>query len=421
MPHGRFAAVLVLFFGAWAAAVPTAADDWPRFRGPNGTGVSHDKDVPSEVDAGKNLLWKVAIPGAGNSSPVIAGGKIFLQSSSSDGSERHIFCLALDDGQTLWHRGTPGTEARIHPRSSLASCSAAVGGGRVFIPFWDGRRLSIAAYGFDGEPQWNADLGDFESQHGAGHSPIVVGDLVILANDQDGKSEVIALRASDGTVAWRKPRPPFKACYSTPLLYEEPGADPALLVTSTAGVAGYDPHSGNEKWHWNWTSNDKVLRTVSSPIVCQGLVFFTAGNGPGDRHAAAVRLDGRATGELPASQLAWETRKTFPYVPCLLSQGEHLYFVNDEGIAGCYVARTGKKVWEQRLGGIGNVTASPLLIDGRVYAIGENGSVRVFAADTKFKLLSQGELGETIRATPAVADGRLLIRGSDHLFCFGKN
>ncbi|MSR57603.1 MAG: hypothetical protein EXS05_08015 [Planctomycetaceae bacterium] len=415
----RFSALLSLaILSGLGVAGSVSADDWRRFRGPNGSGVSSDKNVPIEISADKNLLWKVAIPGAGNSSPIVADGKIFLQSASEDGSERRIVCLDLNDGRTIWHRSAPGTDVKVHQKNTLASCTAAVGNGRVFMPFWDGRHLSLAAYDLDGKSLWNVDLGTFEAQHGAGHSPIVVGDLVILANDQDGTSEIVAFHAEDGGVAWRKGRPPFKACYSTPLVLDEPGAEPELVVASTAGVTGYDPRSGSEKWNWPWSTNDKSLRTVGSPIVSQGMVFFTGGNGPGDRHAVAVRLDDRA-GELPASQLAWETRKVFPYVPCLLAQGEHLYFVNDAGIAGSYVARTGKKIWEERLG-IGDVTASPLLIDGRVYVVSEIGSIRVFAAETVFKKLSEGELDEAVRATPAVADGRLLIRGKEHLFCFGK-
>lgn len=398
---------------------PAFCGDWPRFRGPNGAGTSTDRDVPIEINSKANLLWRVAIPGSGNSSPIVADGRIFLQSASSDGSERRILCLSLEDGRTIWDQTAPGTDVNLHKRSSLASGTGAAGAGRVFMPCWDGQRLALAAYDFEGNSLWNVDLGTFKAEFGAGHSPIVVGDLVILANDQDGTSEIVALNAQDGSVAWKKSRRAFKVCcYSTPLILEQPGEEPDLLVVSAAGVTGYDPRDGTEKWSWLWTTNDKSLRIISSPIVSQGMLFFTAGNGPGERQAVAVRLDGRA-GELPASQLAWEARKVFPYIPCLLAKGEHLYFVNDAGIAGCYVARTGRKVWEQRLG-VGDVTASPVLVADRIYAVSETGSIRVFAADTVFKRLSEGSLDETVRATPAVADGRLLIRGTEHLYCFGK-
>jgi outer membrane protein assembly factor BamB len=147
------------------------------------------------------------------------------------------------------------------------------------------------------------------------------------------------------------------------------------------------------------------------------MVFLTGGNGPGARHAVGVRLDGES-GNPGSAHQEWETLKLYPYVPSMLARGEHLYFVNDAGIAACALARTGEIVWQQRLG-IGNVTASPLLIDGKIYTVSENGQIKVFAAETAYREIAEGKLDEGVLATPAVADGRLLIRGSGHLYCFG--
>jgi outer membrane protein assembly factor BamB len=237
---------------------------------------------------------------------------------------------------------------------------------------------------------------------------------VILANDQDGLSEVVALDAGSGEVLWKTPRTPYRTCYSTPMLLERPGAEPELVVTSTGGVSGYDPATGSEKWNWNWESNNLHLRTVASPVVSQGLVFFSGGNGPGDRHAVAINL-----GENGPPTLAWETRKVFPYVPCMLTRGDYLYFVNDSGIAGCHLAKTGENVWTKRLEG-GNVTASPLMADGKIYAFNEAGDVFVFAAEPSFKLLASSKLNEGVMASPAVADECLIVRGREHLYCFAK-
>lgn len=398
-------------------AVSAFAADWTRFRGPNGTGVATDKNIPVEFGEGKNVLWKVAIPGSGNSSPIVSKGRIFLQTATANGEERKLLCLDLKDGRTLWEKSAPGGTAKTHPKNTLASCTAAADGTRIYMPFWDGKDLSLSAFDYDGKHLWTTPLGGFQSQHGAGHSPIIHGGKVILANDQDDFAELVALYADTGKVAWKAPRPPFKASYSTPLLLERNGSGPELLTVSTAGVAGYDPDTGSELWKWTWTSNDKQLRTVGSPIVTEGMVFFGGGNGPGDRHSVGVRIDGK--GDVTGTNLAWETRQLFPYVPCLLSKGEHLYFVNDEGIAACTVARTGQVTWKQRVPG-GKVTASPLMIDGKVYGITETGGTFVFAADTTFKLLSQGQLDEGVMASPAVSDGRLLVRGKQHLYCFGK-
>lgn len=395
-------------------ALPATASDWPRFRGPNGTGVSADSGIPVEFGEKQNLRWKVEIPGAGNSSPIVSKQKIFLQAASADGAERTLICLDLATGKIVWKKPAPGVTARTHAKNTLASCTAAADGERVYMPFWDGVKLSIAAFDYDGGHLWTRDLGLFTSQHGAGHSPLVVGQNVILANDQDGVSEVVALDAASGEVLWKTPRTPFKSCYSTPILLERPGAGPELIVTSTGGVSGYDPTTGSEKWNWNWESNNLHLRTVGSPVVSQGLVFFSGGNGPGDRHAVAVSL-----GESGPPALAWETRKVFPYVPCMLTRGDYLYFVNDSGVAACHVAKTGENVWTKRLEG-GNVTASPLMADGKIYSFTEAGNVHVLAAEPTFKLLGSSQLDEGVMASPAVADGCLIVRGKQHLYCFRK-
>jgi outer membrane protein assembly factor BamB len=408
-------ACLALFAASATWAAP--ASDWTRFRGPNGTGESRDAGVPVEIGESQNLLWKVPLAGAGNSSPVVSNGRIFLQTAGSDGADRSLVCLDLFTGKSLWSKSAPGAQAKTHAKNTLASCSAAVDGVRVYMPFWDGQNLSVSAYDCDGRHYWTTELGPFTSQHGAGHSPIVVGPHVIIANDQDGFAELVALDANTGVVAWKKSRQPFRASYSTPILVERKGHEPELLVASTQGVTGYDPATGDEHWSCAWTTNKQELRTVGSPIVCQDHVFFSGGNGPGARHAVAVNLNGKdGKGGLP--EIAWETQKDFPYVPCMLSRGENVYFINDTGIAGCFNAKTGRKVWLERLEG-GEVTASPVMVEDRIYAITENGTVFVFSADAKFKLLSTGKLEEGVKASPAVAEGRLLVRGAKSLYCFG--
>src|SRR5438045_2345686 len=171
--------------GGLLAASCAQASDWPRFRGPNGTGVSTDKGVPAEIGEGKNVLWRVEVPGSGNSSPIVSQGRIFFQTASVDGNERSLMCLDLADGKTLWSKTAPGGTARTHRKNTLASCTAATDESRVYMPFWDGRNLAVVAYSYAGEFAWSTGLGAFNSEHGAGHSPIVVGKNVIIAVDQD--------------------------------------------------------------------------------------------------------------------------------------------------------------------------------------------------------------------------------------------
>jgi outer membrane protein assembly factor BamB len=197
---------------------------------------------------------------------------------------------------------------------------------------------------------------------------------------------------------------------------------PDLVVVSTTAVTGYDPNDGTMKWEakgWQGPSVRMPLRTVASSALSGDVLIACSGDGAGDRLAVAIALPGfgEAKHEKPAR--LWQNSKDFPYVPCPLARGEHFYFVNDAGWAGCYNAQTGKRVWQERLTE-DRFTASPLMIDGKVYAVSDSGDVFVFAADPQYRLLARNEVGERVWATPAVADGRLYIRGNHHLFCFGK-
>jgi outer membrane protein assembly factor BamB len=400
--------------GLLAACAVAGAGNWPRFRGPNGSGVAADKDVPVTWTADKGVLWKVDLPGTGNSSPVIWGDRLFLQSATP--RERLLLCLDANTGKVLWKRSAPGGTARIHKLNSLASGTPATDGRHVYCTFWDGKDQALFAYDFKGDLLWKQDLGRFESQHGAGHSPMLYKGLVILNYDQDGAAVLLAFDGKTGKEVWRAERKAYRACYSTPMLREKAGGDTELLVISTAGVTGYDPATGKEGWNYKWTVNRMPLRTVASPIVAAGLIIANAGDGGGDRHAVAVKLGG--TGDVSATHLAWENKKTLPYVPCMLAQGDYLYSVNDKGTAACHEAKTGKEVWSERLARA--FTASPILVDGKVYAVDEDGVVYVFKAATTFTLLAKNAMGEQVLATPAVADNKLYVRGKNHLYCIGK-
>jgi outer membrane protein assembly factor BamB len=405
---------LLLGLCGFALAAPVStADNWPRFRGPYGAGVAADKGIPVRWTEKDGLLWKKEVPGAGNGSPVVWGRRLFLQTAA--GKDRLLLCLDVKDGQTLWKKSILGGAARIHPKNSFASSTPAVDDERVYVLFWDGRLLFLAAYTFEGKLAWRQNLGGFKSQHGAGTSPIVYGDKVILANDQDGAATLLAFEARTGKPAWQAKRRAFRACYSTPFVLENNGRA-ELIVASTAGITSYNPLNGEENWHWNWAFEGMALRTVASPIAHGDLIFAASGDGSGARHMAAVKGGGK--GDVTKTHLVWERKRAFPYVPSMLAKGGHLYCVNDLGIASCHVAATGKTIWSHRLGD--GVTASPLLIDGKVYAFSDKGNVYVFPAAATFKLLGRTQLGEGITATPAVAANRLFIRGEKHLFCLGK-
>lgn len=393
--------------------VPTPSA-WTRFRGPNGTGIADGNDLPVAFDA-KNTLWKVKIPGVGNSSPVLWKDRIFLQTSAKDGKERFLLCLSTQGGKELWKRSIPGSMAKTHVKNTLASATPAVDEKMVYAAFWDGQDVTVWAYDHAGNPKWDRNLGPFVSQHGAGASPVVFEDKLIFANDMDKKSVLYVFDKETGKVLWSKERPAYRACYSGPLILERNGK-PELIVQSTTCVTSYDFAKGDVNWNWTPGFTAKFpLRTIATPVVVEGILMFSSGDGGGDRQAYGVALP--AKDGLPKS--IWQSKKDFPYVPSMLGRGSHLYFVNDLGFAGCYDAVKGERVWFERMPGA-KFTASPVLVDGKIYACSEEGDVFVFAAEPAFKLLARNSLGEMVRATPAVADGRLYIRGATHLYCIGK-
>ena len=402
---------LSLILIALVSLVPTVdASNWPRFRGPNGTGQADDRDVPVKWSQNEGVLWKAAIPGAGCSSPIVWGDRIFVQ-SSHDEKERLLVCLDANDGKVLWSQGLPGSSTRRHPKNSLASSTPATNGKQIFAAFWDGNNLWLTGFDFNGTLQWKRDLGAFTSQHGVGCSPMIFEGKVFLNNDQDGHAAIQAFDAKTGKTLWESPRRAFRACYSTPFLLER-GGSTELIVTSTAGVAGYNPKDGRELWNWAWPFSGMALRTVASHVSQNGLIFLNSGDGSGERHMVAVEAGDNA-------KVAWETKsRNTPYVPSMLAWGDFLFYVTDKGFAGCQKMKTGEVVWHERLGG--NFSASPVVIDGKIYAPNEEGSLYVFSAAPAFELLGKNEMGEGIMASPAVANQRLYVRGKEHLFCIGK-
>ncbi len=393
-----------------------AADTWPRFHGPNGTGIATNQNIPAKWEK-EHILWKVPVPGDGNSSPIVWNDFLFLQSANKKATERLLICLNAKTGQMVWTKSVDGASAAKHVKNTFASSTPATDGERVYACFWDGAHVHMFAYDFSGNKVWSRDLGSFTSQHGAGASPIVHKDKVILLNDQDNGASLIALNAKTGEPAWEAKRPYYRACYGSPFLWEKNGQS-ELVVVTTKQITGYDPDNGQENWHWTWEHTTKMpLRVTGSPTFDGKTIFACSGDGGGDRGMIALEVSGAGKGA--TGKLAWSNAKDFPYVPSLLCHEKHLYFVNDLGMAGCYECKNGAKNWFKRITDAA-FTASPVLIDGKMYAADEAGDVYVLTATPQFEFLARNPLGERVRATPAVANQRLYIRGKDHLFCIGQ-
>lgn len=395
------------------SGVTLAAADWTRFRGPNGDGTASMK-LPTKWTTKENVAWSVNV-GMGNSSPIIVHGKLFLQTSTPDGSKRSLVCLDAKTGQPKWEKSFSAQPAKVHAKSSLASCTPATDGKNVYCAIWDGKAVTLFAHDLDGNPKWEYKLGNFESQHGAGLSPIVHDGHVYVNFDQDGAAEVVAIDAKSGEKAWSASRKAYRACYSTPVVRELANKSTEIVVFSTAGAAGYDPKTGAVNWSWAipWEPGEMALRSVASPLLANNTIVCLTGDGSGSRYCAAITVnDAKAS-------VNWEKRssKLAPYVPCPVVKGEHLYWVTDQGVAECLELKTGKILWSERATN-NAVSASPVLLDDKFVIVDERGKSVILKAQPKeYEMVGQGDIGEAVFASPAVADGKLYIRGAKHLFC----
>jgi outer membrane protein assembly factor BamB len=413
MPRSARALALTL---ALSLMAPADAADWPRFHGPNGAGVA-DPDTPVEWTKATSH-WKVAIPGSGHSSPVVVNGKVFIQSASNDAAKRTLFCLDAVTGAVKWSRDVTGSNGHIHKKNSLASSTPAVADRQVFAIFWDGTGCELRAYDLDGKEQWKVPLGEFVSDHGAGLSPMAHNGKVFVNYDQGadkdkpGSAELIALDASNGGVVWTAARKGFRACSATPIVRQLADGKAELVVTSTAGVTGYDPDTGKVNWDWTWKFTGLALRTIAGPLLAKdGTVVAFSGDGAGGRSAVAI-----TPGSSP--RLLWEKKKATPYVPSPVLKGDHLYWATDDGQVTCAEVKTGNAVWTERVFAKG-VTASLIVAGDKVLGIAEDGKAVVFSASPEgFDKLAEMNLGEPVYASPAAADGRLFVRGFEHLYCF---
>ena len=395
------------------------AADWPRFRGPNGTGAV-EGTLP-DIDPAAPL-WKTPLPGKGVSSPIIVGGKVYLQTASADGKTRSLLCLSAADGKTEWTKELPGDKAKgktdPHAKNSLASGTPACDGTHIYCSWWDGSAVTLGAHDLTGKQVWQASLGSYVSQHGPGFSPMLHDGLVYVNVDDDQRAELVAFDAKTGEKKWIAERKHVRACYATPFLLERPGKAAELILGTTTAITSYDPPTGKVNWNFPvvFPQGVKTLRVIGHPAFAAGMLVLYSGDGDGSRYMQAVSVAGAE----PAK--AWELRRDTPYVPCLLVKGDRLFWIGDKGIATYAEAKSGKTVWTGQVFTTSDVTASPVLVGDQVLMVSEKGQVAVVKLGEKFEepeLVSLGEKAK-VYASPAVADGRVFIRTETHLFCFGK-
>lgn len=393
-----------------AAAGTLAAGDWPGWRGPNGDGVVADPAVPLAWSATENVRWKVPVPGVGHSSPVVSNGRVFLTSYLPDTNDRVLLAFDRADGKLAWQKTvlTAPPEA-MHKGNTPASSTPVADGRHVWTTFLDGSRVAVACHDFAGTAVWLKRFDGFDSKHGFCGTPVLFEDLVVVNGDSDGDAFVAGLDKATGGTVWRTPRPNKVRSFSTPL-FVDAGGRRQMVLAGSKSVAAFDPRTGRQVWVAD-SPTDKFVATVAH---ADGVVFAT-GTSPAAT-LVGIRPDG--AGNVTKTHVLWTGTKGAAYVPSPLGWGSRFFVVSDGGVASLLDARTGKALWAERLGR--QHDPSPLLVNGLVYALANDGTTFVVKPGDEFELVGRNRLGEECHATPAVSDGQVFVRSVRHLWCIGK-
>lgn len=407
------------------------AENWPRFRGPSGQGLSSETGLPLTWSATNNVRWKTPIAGEGWSSPILWGDRIFLTTVTDGQTKGHVLCLDRESGRVLWDRVVLDlVPLRKEQKNSYASPTPVTDGTTLGVVFGDGTMLGMD---FDGKLLWTNQDVRFYSRHGLGASPVLHEGLLIMPfdgskrvekagewpnNSEDEKvgwrvpwdqARIVALDARTGTNVWTARRGSSRIAHITPnLIRTEAGWE--LVSQAGDAIQGFDPKTGALRW----TVYSQGEGVTPSFALGDGLVFTSSGFEK--TTLRTVKLGGR--GDVTATHVAWEQRKGTPTQPSLLYVSPLLYSITDGGIAHAFDGKTGEVVYAERVGG--NHCASPIHAEGRLYFLSEEGVTTVVKAGPKFEILARNEIGERCQASLAVSGGRLFLRTDKNLFCLGQ-
>jgi len=419
-----------------------AAGNWPQWRGPDGTGVSNEKNLPTEWGPTKNIKWKTAIEGRSHSSPIVWGNRVFLTTAiegavvpgakavkhvlegdkeflhpdSVGADHKHTFkvlCIDRESGKILWQstawEGTPYDNR--HRKSSYAASTPTTDGKLVYAFFGT---EGLYAYDFKGNLAWKAQLGNLGTVGmGTGTSPILFENLVIVQCDEENgeASFIVALDKKTGKEVWKTPRK-VQVSWSTPILVRT--ATRAELITSgTEFLISYDPATGKELWRHKGVESN----AIPSPVANSEMAYLVAGFPAKIAYAIKLGQNGDLTG---TPNVPWKYEKGTAYVPSPILYGDYLYLTTDRGILTCIDAKTGEVKYEGgRIPIPATFTASPVAFENKILMTSEDGDTFIIKAGPKHEILGTNSVGEPVYASPAIADGRIFIRGEKNLYCIG--
>jgi outer membrane protein assembly factor BamB len=399
-----------------------AAENWPQFRGPDGTGHSDARGLPLQWSESKNVVWKTPIHDRGWSSPVIYGNQIWLTSATKDGRELFVFCIDRETGKILkdWKLFVVEKPQFAHAFNTHASPTPVIENGRVYITFGAPGTAAIDTKTF--KVLW--ERRDIECNHfrGAGSSPIIFRNLLLMHFDGSDYQFVVALDKNTGKTVWQTKRSidfqdldqngkpaaegDLRKAFSTPHVARIKGRWEMISLGAKAAYS-YDPMTGKELWR----VEERGQHSASTrPIITDDLIFFPTGFSAGQLYA--VRTGGK--GLLTDSHVAWKVKRGVPNKPSILLVDGLIYMIGDTGIASCIDAKTGEQVWQQRIGG--EYSASPVYADGRLWFFAEDGKTTVLKPGRTFEQVTENRLDDGFLASPAIAGKAFYLRTRTHLY-----
>ena len=410
----RFLVVLAVL-----SASVSQGQEWTRFRGPNGQGISSAQTIPVKWTQ-EDYNWKVKLPGGGHSSPVAWKDKIFVTSGDEETDCGTILAVSVSDGQTLWQKEYALGSYRMNRLNCYAATSPTVDADHVYVLWPASNKTILAALDHTGNEVWKRTFEGVHSRHGAGGSPVVFEDIVVFTHEQEqGSNDVdstwIAVDRKTGQTRWRLQRErSSKMSYSTPCAYQFGTDKPQLVFTSYAhGITGMDLRTAEVVWEAKSAFGDRV---VSSPVIAGELIIGTCGEGGSGRRLIAIQ-PGKGDKTTEPKEVYRIEGSSATYVPTALAIEGLLFTVHDQGHISCLKSATGEQLWREKPAG--RFYGSPVYVGGNLYCITIAGEVVVTKAAPSYELLAVNPLGEKSHATPAIAGGRMYLRTYSHLISIG--
>ena len=428
-PHraglGFFSLTACVLFAVCGGAHLFGANDWTQFRGPNGLGRSEAKGVPLTWNDETNIVWKTALPGPGASSPIVLGNRVFLtcftgyavsreEPGAIENLQRHLLCFDLRDGKLIWDRATPAEmpeQPKIREDHGYASSTPVTDGERIYTFYGTS---GVHAWDLDGKPLWRTNVGSKLSGWGSATSPVLHNNL-LLVNASVESEALVALDKKSGKEVWRVGR--INESWHAPVLIKANGGRTEVVMAMLKTIRAFDADTGEALWHCDTGINWYMCPT---PVASDGVIYSVGGRNPNG--CLAVRAGGR--GDVTASHVLWNVNKG-TNVPSPILHGGHLYFAHENlGVVYCLNAKSGEIVYEERLNpSPGQIYASPVVADGRLYFTGRGGRTLVVAAGPKFSVLGENTLEGNrgvFNASVALAGPRILARSNRFLYCIGN-